>query len=261
MTFTITTKQIKTKDFLNTKVYEENPVQRNHEKRLNAPHLKGKVAAPQCIVNVALLGSRKIVLDGHSRRAAWANGQLSCPETLLCVCYKISTIDDAIQLYKYFDSRLAVEKPSDLFETARKESGINLESAMLNNSLKTTLEIADYLYTGSRSKGTLELINMFKESLEFIDSFGFVLNTKNLRKVFCAGTRAAMIVSIHNAIKQGVEEDVASFWEDLYSYSEVDSTGITKNAYRVALQSDRGTGAITELGKQMLSFVDQYIKG
>lgn len=261
MNFKMIVKEIKAVDFLNASIYEENPVQRDHLKRLNSQHLKGEFSAPQRLVNVALLGKRKIVLDGHSRRAAWDKGQLTLPQTLVAVFYKVNSLTDVIELYKHFDSRVAVEKPSDLFETARKESGVVMQSVMMNQSLKTTLEIAEVLNFGKKSKKELTaMILTYKDALAYIDEFEFILSNKNLRKVFCAGTKAAMIVSIHKALECGIESDVAGFWEDLYNMSETDSPQVIKTAYRTAMQCDRGTGAITELGGKMLEFVSKYVE-
>jgi len=127
-----------------------NPSQRDHTNR-RAAHLD-RLEPQHLMVAAAQLPDGTLVkLDGHTRAHRWQSAPERFPhhQTLHVAVYPVASLDQAVALYRTFDSKAAVESSRDQLAGALRLNGLDPELARalaLNSALETAL--------GSRAKGS-----------------------------------------------------------------------------------------------------------
>lgn len=146
----------------------DNPVQRDTIERANKA-IKGDLAVSsptQQLVAAAMMPDTSLIkLDGHTRAALWDDGRLPPPEVVHCAVYPVETEDDAIVLYKQFDSPDAVENAHDRLAGAYRLNNMHPQSPLLTRGGITA---AFNIINNSRVP-VYTMVGMWKKELEILD--------------------------------------------------------------------------------------------
>lgn len=108
-----------------------NPIQRDTEKhatKAKGGHLAFSIPA-HAIVTAAMLPDGSMVkIDGHSRAFLWSNGDLAPPRSLCVNVLPVANIEEAVFLYKTYDSQSAVETGADRIAGAFRLADLSAQS-------------------------------------------------------------------------------------------------------------------------------------
>lgn len=97
--------------------------QRNTQRRVNgtAKRLRSNpLPTHQAVVLGRYPNGKTVILDGNTRRLAWATGLASPPDYVFATIYDVANNEEAQNLYESLDSTDAVEKSSDKIYSAMK---------------------------------------------------------------------------------------------------------------------------------------------
>lgn len=172
----VTTKKMSVADF---QKIPDNPIQRDtarHARNSSRPggHLS-KLSPTHHRVAIAVLkgGKKQWVLDGHSRRFLWEEGELETPKTLTCDVYEVEDEGEARDLYLTFDSSSATESAQDKFFGAMRYHNFQPHNILLQNA--GTIEAMKRLafprrYSDLKNLPTHMLIKPWMPSIRIVDS-------------------------------------------------------------------------------------------
>jgi hypothetical protein len=146
---------------------KDNPIQRDtvaHAKKAENAHLK-KSSSAQLIVHAAILPDQSLIkLDGHTRSLLWQEGRLSAPEAVHVMLHKVSSIEDAIELYKHFDNPSATENAGDRLSGAYRKHALTPTSWLLRHG-----GITSALNLLGSSPNVYDAVGVWKQELQLLD--------------------------------------------------------------------------------------------
>jgi hypothetical protein len=153
---------------------EDNPIQRDTERHARkARHLLTPKETHAIVFAGRLPSGKLIKLDGHTRALLWARGQVEPPAVLTVNVIPIASRDEAVDLYKTFDSQQAVEIASDKVTGGFREMGFKPQSSLVaSGSLSAALRIATITAHGwqaQKSHDTYQMIDEFSAEILALD--------------------------------------------------------------------------------------------
>ena len=205
--------KIKTADFLDTKVYRENPIQRDTAKRAaiynkKSGHLS-ELHPTMCRVSAAQLPNGKIfVLDGHTRRHLWAADKMQVPNELWCDMYEVPNEQAAMAYYLTFDNTMASETGGDRQSGAMKFLKFTPGHKAMFNSTGIQRAI-DYLIFPNK-RGDIRHLSMVEKLKPWIPTFiqMDMLESFYVSQRFPSPIIAAFMLSVRRDGNQALE-----FWQ------------------------------------------------
>lgn len=171
------------------------------ENRIGKKHLTSLTSGAQSKVALGRYpDGRDVILDGHSRKAAWRSGTLERPENLSGDLYAISSFQDEKELIDIFCGRASVSTASEKAEQSRNRNRLEFTSDLCKSPWIAAMKTAGY-------PDSDEGYEVFKDALKWLDQFG--LTTKNTKRTFSAGVRAAFLESFISDNKNAIV-----YWTD-----------------------------------------------
>lgn len=178
---------------------------RDVEKRMNKPHLKGGItAATQTLVKAVRKDGELIKIDGHSRARAWERGRLAKPELLYVVIFEVTEDRDIDRIYDAETSKLTAATGAEIGYAARKRLGFEPLSKFGQSSFQTAFNLLR-----DAGESTEETMIRFKEELFELDKMALPFTSKEEKKRLSQTVKAMMLRSLQD------DRDVAvMFWRD-----------------------------------------------
>lgn len=171
------------------------------ENRTNKKHLRELSSGTQQTVAIGRYpDGRDVIIDGHSRKAAWAAGSLDRPPHVFVGIHQVESLEDEAYLIDIYCGRAAVATPGEKAEQARNRNGLVFTSELCNSSWVAAMKEAGY---PKEDEG----YQRFAEALKWLDQFG--LSTKNTKRTFSAGIRAAFLETFLD-----YSRNAKTFWSD-----------------------------------------------
>lgn len=223
-------------------VTEDSKANRIGENRIGKTHLKSLTHGPQMKVAIGRYpDGREVIIDGHSRKAAWKAGTMDRPDKLFVDIYQLSEFKDEGSLIDIYCGRSSVSTPKEKAEQARNRNGLVFKSILCNSSWTAAMKAAGYK--------EVEGYERFKDALYWLDEFD--LDVKNTKREFSAGIRAAFLDTFVEYRQQAM-----TFWAD-YIKAESDLPGAL--ALKEALSKQEGWGGGTSA--QFKRMATDFVKG
>jgi hypothetical protein len=146
---------------------QDNPIQRNteaHAAKATKGHLQ-RTSTSQALVHAARLPDGTLVkLDGHTRGLLWSDGRLPAPSAVLVAVHDVHSMADAVELYKEFDSPMAVEGATDRLSGAYRFHGITPSGKILvHGGITSALNLLN------RGASIYESVGDWKQELLLLD--------------------------------------------------------------------------------------------
>ena len=209
----LTTKTMSVKEF--SKIMD-NPLQRDteaHAVKALKDHMS-QYHPSHAKVAVAKVGKVLYKLDGHTRSYLWDKDQLESPDELSCDIYVVETKEEAVELYKHFDSQKAVENKGDQILGALKYMGIRNYSPTFARSigLANAIQTIDIAMGHPRPRiDTDVLLKPWKKEIKALISLGFDKNNKAHKPGFPSCVTAAFLI-----LYRLYGDNCLGFWEIYY---------------------------------------------
>ena len=273
------TKKILTEDWI---AVQDNPIQRDTEKHAcKAKHLLTPHPTHSVVHAAELPGGKLVKLDGHTRALLWKRRQVAAPMQVTVVFYPVKDMKEAEQLYKDFDSSLAVEGARDKVSGAfgkhnfEPQSGL-LQTGSITQALRTAWGVliggsvktataggsSTRAYKDRRSEKQIAtqatdiyaMIDEFSYELHALDGFGLGSGS------ITAGLMAAFIISYR---KYG--HKVTPFWGGVFGGkgSKIDGQMDAIQAVEILMVTNKGKSGrmhVADMSARCLRAVEGWLK-
>lgn len=201
---------------------------RDGSKRTNKKHLKQLTSGLQTKVAIGRYpNGTEVIIDGHSRKAAWAAGSLARPERLFVDIFELTCFKEECDLIDIFCGKASQSTPSEKAEQARNRNGLTYNSDLCNSPWTAAMKAAGY----NEDEGYA----VFNDALVWLDQFD--LTVKNTKRIFSAGVRAAFLETFIDRRQQA-----SIFWTD---YVKEDSELPGCIALKAEIEAQNGWGGAT----------------
>lgn len=221
-TFGFRTEQIDLDEFIS---YRDNPIQRNTElraKKASKAHLRVYDPTHRKVSVARLPNGVVYKLDGHTRAYLWERNLLNCPHGLSVDVYEVESVDDAIELYKRFDSSFAVETSRDKLSGAFSHYDFDPTSSLIKQGgITSAINILDDNIF--RLGEIYQSVKPWIKPLEIIDDQNFAYQ----KGLFPTGVICALLLT---TLIDG--ENAMGFWRS-YAHQE----GVKNKDGRDAVQA------------------------
>lgn len=158
---------------------QDNPRQRNTERHLvrASKYLINPSQTHPQVSAAKLLDGTLVKLDGHTRALFWAKNPEKAPSEIHVTIYKVSSLNESLELYTHFDNVKAVENTSDKVYGAFEQSGWHPSSRYLTQgAISHALQMAEAMIHDSsmssiaREKEIYDLVPSWINELKLLDS-------------------------------------------------------------------------------------------
>lgn len=242
------------------------PIQRDTIKHAaKARHLRKPLPIHAYVSAAKLPTGHLVKLDGHTRAYLWQQGEVEAPPGVTVTVIPVKDMQEALDLYKTFDAKEALETPNDKVSGAFHGIGFQPKSPLLTRgSLSMALRIAWSVTQGfspATGGGTLpkgadvyRLINEFSAELLDLDSFNLGLRDAS------TGILAAVLISLR---KHG--QKVMPFWRAVFNDEGVKHSGrmdAVQACHELIIQKHNyGGSAAGETTARALMAVEKWFLG
>lgn len=118
---------------------QDNPIQRDTERHAaRAKHLLAPLPIHAIVYAAELPNGQLVKLDGHTRALLWKRNQVRQPPEVLVNILAVKSMDEAKDLYKTLDNKVAVETSQDIISGALHGISFVPESSLLKKGSFTT---------------------------------------------------------------------------------------------------------------------------
>lgn len=249
---------MKTDDFMSLRGFGLN---RDVEKRMKKEHLNGDLTSNQQLKVAVVITSDKngndffnaelpiMKIDGHSRCAAWAAGQLTKPENLIVEFFFDVSDSEILTEYKVFTESLAQATQAEKNTISNKLAHYTPESEFCKSSWKNAFTL-----TGN---GYDEGLNIYKPVLMLVDKWGVTPEKgKNSTKRHVSGIKAAILITVDDADGEQWE----TFWRDFFeSESQIEQCKVIRDF--VFANKETGSTGDNKVKTFAEKQFKQYVKG
>lgn len=241
----------------------DNPIQRDTERHAaKAKHLLTPLPIHAVVFAAQLPGGDLIKLDGHTRALMWKRNDVKHPPHVDVNVIKVDSVECAIELYKTFDSREALETATDKITGGFRKVGFKPDSALVaSGAVTTSLKIAWVGVHGFGRDGQAhdiyEMVDEFAAEILALDEMG-------LRKgIAPSGVIAAVLLSYrkHN-------DRVLPFWRKVFGNAgtkvdgEMDGVqAVCELMQKAKSEKKYGGGSGYDMCSRTLRAVDYWLDG
>ncbi len=206
----------------------DNPIQRDTERHAaRADHLRNPLPSHQFVFAAELPSGKLIKLDGHTRALLWKRKEVEAPSHVFVGVIPVKDTKAAEDLYKTFDSKLALETNKDKVYGAFNKQNFEAKSALLQSgNIMTALRAAYAVLTGgtvghAASGGHKNVGNKAQQVAKtdiytMINEFTYELHTLdgfNLR----VGQAAGGVIAAFILSNRKYGHKVTPFWQGVFS--------------------------------------------
>jgi len=200
-----------------------NPSQRDtehHAIKAKKKHLS-KFHPSHVRVAIAILGSIKYKLDGHTRALLWDAGELKAPEIVYVDVFKVETKDELSSLYLTFDNKDATETVADQISGAIRFMGIdNMNKHFSRNAgIRTAALLVNTAMKRVKPNATMiNLLSPYKIQIQVIADRVWSPSPNKLRP----GVPGCVVAAFY--ITTELDKTLSSgFWDGFYSGKGMES--------------------------------------
>lgn len=239
----------------------DNPIQRDTERHAQkAKHLLTPLPTHAIVFAAKLPNGDLIKLDGHTRALLWKRNQAKHPPHVDVNVIPVESIERAIELYKTFDSRDALETATDKVSGGFRQAGFKPESGLLSSgSITSALKLAWVGVHGwameKRARDVYAMVDEFSAEILALDELGLGKGAAP------SGVIAAFILSYR-------KHDVAilPFWRGVFADGGTKQDGemdAIEAVCRLMLErrGSYGGKAGTDLCARALMAVEKWLNG
>lgn len=230
---------MKTADFLNLRGFGYN---RDVSKRLKKDHLTGaSTSEQQAVVSVVLTSQANgeefysetepmMIIDGHSRRAAWLAGSLPAPDFVYVQFFSDLTDAEIVKEYNVFISNAGQGTVAERNDIQNKLNGFNPTSPFVVASWKQAFSVLGFAYEDG--------LKEFKTLLQLIDKWNIAPEKgKASTRRHVTGVKAAILETFPG------KEDIQQ-WEDFWlDFFANETKGEKANKLRAFVKEKVGGGS------------------
>lgn len=240
---------------------KDNPVQRDTQRHAQrAAHLLTPLPVHSIVWAARMPGGSLIKLDGHTRALLWSQAIVPHPPVIEVHVMDVKNTEEAISLYKTFDSKDALETTADKVFGALKGLKLSPESPFVisgafNSALRVVREATFGYSKSKRSYDIYSTISEFIPEIAALDRLGMKKGQVTL------GIVAAMMISYR---KHG--EKVMGFWKSVLlnegkkSNRQMDAIEAV-NSMMNATRGRHGAVAQLDLCGRALNALERYLDG